>query len=161
MGPDHVHETAGAHFESRNFHGHDDGYRACGKAVGIDGIDVIGLIQLSPHHFPMDSDRPDLNGVCRTEEDVRESARVVAQDERLLERRAPVLRRRGEPGSDGSDIEANERIPRIQPAIRLVAEPLRHVGGPRVRKAVRESPIAPVWNQLEASVLRLKQHGRE
>ena len=75
----------------------------------------------------MQAHDPEIERMGRSQEDMGKARGVVAQDQRIIDRRPPELVRRGEADRCRTRVEAQRGLPRVEHPVRTVSEALRMI----------------------------------
>src|SRR5689334_10190449 len=107
----------------------------------------------------MDPADEDVHGLGCSEEQMRKSRGIVAEDERVVDCRPPmIVRGRNTEGEPGRKIEPNRALPRIDSLIRAVTESLWQIDRLRIRGVVEDVLAGlSVRAEREGAVLRAKR----
>src|ERR1043166_7794336 len=95
------------------------------RRIVVDGIG--GLIEKSPNDFSMKLSDSNRNWSSGSDERVKESASIVAQNDRLFDRRTPHLGLSRNAGGHQRSVESKPRLSSVEPPIRPTSESLGKV----------------------------------
>ena len=122
---------------------------------------IRGLLQPAPDQTAMQPDAPETYRMRGAQERVGKPGRVVAQDKREIDRRAPKLVRGRDANGYAPCVYPQRGLPRIEHLVRPVAESLRQVDVLRIKTVgIRQPSALAVGQERESGVLRTKGNRR-